>query len=190
MPRSYLQVILAITLVIAASYYLAPDWEDSPEVSAWQKALPKTYLVNTRTSTYNEEGALTDVLEAATATFYPSLRASELESPRLYSHNLHDDTWSASSDSGRYEHRQEVLILTSNVILANDSHQVELATEQMRFDLRRNVATSKVPVTITHGASSTRADGMVADLDAQTVRLQPNVRSIYVQPKAHTGVQQ
>ena len=182
MPRPYLQVMLAITALIAASYFLAPGLEPDTGVSEWQQALAKTYLINTHTATYDEEGKLTDVLQAAAATFYPAKKQSELDSPRLYSHNINDDTWSVSAQIGRYEHKREILILTDTVVLSNDTNNVQLATEQMKIDLQRNLATSKVPVIITHGASSTRADGMVANLNAQTVRMQPNVESIYVKP--------
>jgi lipopolysaccharide export system protein LptC len=44
------------------------------------------------------------------------------------------------------------------------------------------MATANVPVTITNGPNSTRADSMTADLDTQTVRLRHNVESIYVKP--------
>ena len=182
MPRPYLQLLLAITLVIAAGYYLTSGLVPNPEVSEWQQALPKTYLINTRTSTYNEEGALTDVLEAETAKFYPDERQSLMESPRLFSHNLDDDTWSASSDNGHFAHNRELLTLSNNVVLSNDTNLVVLKTEKMKIDLVRNIAISKEPVTVTHGGSTTRADGMIADLDSQTVRLRPNVESIYVKP--------
>lgn len=182
MPKPYLQLLLAVTLVVAVGYYLTPGFAPNPQVSEWQQALPKTYLINTRTSTYNEEGALTDVLEAQTAKFYPGQRQSLMESPRLFSHNLDDDTWSASSDNGEFAHNRKLLTLTNNVVLSNDTNLVVLKTEKMRIDLVRNMAISKVPVTVTHGGSTTSADGMIADLDSQTVRLRPNVESIYVKP--------
>ena len=104
-------------------------------------------------------------------------------SPRVYSHNVNEDSWSASSQNGLYYNKLEVLTLTDNVVLSNDTNQVELTTEEMKIDLRKNTATAIVPVTIRSGQSSTVADGMVANLDKQTVRLKPNVRSIYVNPK-------
>ena len=180
MPRPYLQVLLALTVVAIVGYIGIFGTGPSSEVGAWQKDLPQTYLYNARTSSYNEEGALTDVLEAATASFYPSKKESVIEFPKLYSHNIDDDSWSASADSGRFDNRREILILTDNVSLVNDTNAVELSTERMKIDFRKNMATSRVPVTITNGPNSTRADGMIADLDTQTVRLQSNVESIYV----------
>lgn len=181
MPKPYIQMLLAVTLVIAAGYYLTPGLVPNPTVSEWQQALPKTYLINTRTSTYNEEGVLTDVLEATDAKFYPGEHESLMQSPRLFSHNLDEDTWSASADNGQFAHNRKLLTLTNNVSLSNDTNLVVLTTQEMKIDMVRNMAISKVPVTVTHGASTTRADGMIADLDSQTVRLRPNVESIYVQ---------
>ncbi|MEH6591724.1 MAG: LPS export ABC transporter periplasmic protein LptC [Halioglobus sp.] len=182
MSRPYLGIIFALTLLIAGGMY----WFNSPApesaIGEWQEALPKTYLVNAKTSNFNEEGALTDVLAAQSAEMYPSKKETLLESPRMYTHNLNEDTWTASSDMGRYDHRREVLTLTENVVLSNDINHVTLKTEQMKIDLRRNTALSRVPVTISDGLNSTTADGMRVDMDSQTVKLQPNVESIYVKP--------
>ncbi|MFT4826103.1 MAG: lipopolysaccharide export system protein LptC [Halioglobus sp.] len=182
MPKHYLQAILAIAVMIAASYYFSGSAAIGPKVTAQEQAVPKTYLVNPRTSSFDERGALTEVLEAKTATYYHSKTESLLDSPRLYSHNLDGDTWSATSDIGRYEMRRKALTLSNNVILTNDTNQVQLKSQKMIIDFKRNRAISPVPVTITHGQSSTVADSMVANLDAQTVRLKSNVESVYVQP--------
>ena len=189
MPRSYVQLILVIALMLGVSYYLAPGSDESLVTDAWENKLPKTYLVNTRSWNYSELGALTDVLEADKATFYLSGRESLLESPRLYSHNLRDETWSVSAKVGRYENRRKILTLTDTVILTNDTKQVQLATEEMKINLQRNTARSTVPVTLTHGRNSTRADSMFANFDAQTVRLKPNVESIYFPPDSSTGAE-
>lgn len=182
MPKHYLQAIFAITVLIAPSYYFSGSAAVGSKVGAGQQTVPKTYLVNPRTSSFDKNGALTEVLEAKTATYYPDKTESLLDSPRLYSHNLDGDTWSATSDIGRYEIGGKTLTLSNNVILTSDTNQVQLTSQRMMIDFKRNRATSPVPVTITHGASSTIADAMVADLDAQTVRLQSNVESVYVQP--------
>jgi LPS export ABC transporter protein LptC len=182
MPRPYLRIMFALTLIIAGWYYWFPDSTPETAIGEWQKTLPKTYLVNAKTSRFNEEGALTDVLAAQSAAMYPSKKETLLESPRMYSHNLNEDTWTAHSDMGRFDHKREVLTLSENVVLSNDINQVTLKTEQMRIDLRRNTAVSRVPVTISDGQNSTSADGMWADMDSQTVKLRPNVESIYVKP--------
>jgi lipopolysaccharide export system protein LptC len=182
MPRPSLRILLALTLIIAGGYYWLPGSTPETAIGEWQKALPKTYLVNAKTSNFNEEGALTDVLAAQSAAMYPSTKETLLESPRMYSHNLNEDTWTVYSDTGHFDHRREVLTLSENVVLSNDINHVTLKSEQMRIDLRRNTALSRVPVTISDGLNSTTADGMWADMDSQTVRLRPNVESIYVKP--------
>jgi LPS export ABC transporter protein LptC len=183
MPRSSLQLILVIVITLATIYYLSPGSESSSRAIALQEKLPKTYLNNARTYSYSEEGALTDVLEAESVTFYPTRKASVLVAPRMYSHNVNEDTWSASSQNGLYYNKRKVLTLTDNVVLTNDTNQVTLTTEELKIDLQKNTAISVVQVTVRSGESSTVADGMLANLDKQTVRLQPNVESVYVKPK-------
>ncbi|MFK8047747.1 MAG: LPS export ABC transporter periplasmic protein LptC [Halioglobus sp.] len=182
MPRHYFQALVAISFMLVASYYFSGNTVVSPIASGGLQTVPKTYLVNPRTSSFDETGALTEVLEAKTATFYPSKTESLLNAPKLYSHNLEGDTWSATSDIGRYELSGKTLTLSNNVILTNDTNQVQLKSQRMMIDFERNRATSPVPVTISHRDSSTTADAMVADLDAQTVSLDRNVESVYVQP--------
>ena len=182
MPRHYLQAIVAISFMMVVSYYFSGNTVVGPKIGAELPTVPKTYLVNPRTSSFDETGALSEVLEAKTATFYPGKTESLLDSPRLYSHNLDGDTWSATSDIGRYEISGKTLTLSNNVTLTNDTNQVQLKSQRMMIDFERNRATSPVPVTISHGDSSTIADAMVADLDAQTVSLESNVESVYVQP--------
>jgi len=183
MPKHYLQAIVAISVMVLVSYFFSESTDPEPTMGAESQTVPKTYLVNPRTSSFDESGALTEVLEAKTATFYAGKTESLLDSPRLYSHNLDGDTWSATSDIGRYQIQGKTLTLSNNVILINDTNQVQLQSQRMMIDFERNRATSPVPVTITHGDSSTHADSMVADLDAQTVTLEQNVESVYVQPK-------
>ena len=113
-----------------------------------------------------------------------------MESPRMYSHNLNNDTWSASANTGRYWNKRQVLTLSDNVVLTNDNNQVTLRTEEMKINLRENTAISRVPVTITSGVNRTSADSMFADLDAQIVRLKRNVESVYAPPPPKTGKQQ
>ena len=63
MPRPLLPVLLLVVLAGALVYYWDPDSGLEFEKSAQHRALPKTYLVNTRTITYDEKGSLTEILE-------------------------------------------------------------------------------------------------------------------------------
>lgn len=66
MPRLPLQILLALTLVLAANYYWNPQTAQSqdPHTSVRQQELPQTYLEVVRAWTFDEEGMLTDIVEA------------------------------------------------------------------------------------------------------------------------------
>jgi LPS export ABC transporter protein LptC len=79
-------------------------------------------------------------------------------------------------------HGPQTLFLRRDVQLVNDQTGARLETRAMTLNLRRKTAVSRVPVTISQGENQTRANGMVADLNLEQIRLQPNVESIYVPP--------
>ena len=146
-----------------------------------ERNLPQTYLEKVaRSLAFDETGMLTDIMEAARVEDYQQADESLMESPRFYSHNGDDRTWSASADRGHYRYSTATLTLSDNVVLTNDASGGRLKTEEMTILMQEKIASADVPVTITQGLSSTRADGMHADLELERITMQPNVESIYV----------
>jgi len=185
MPRPFLQLLLALALGLAASYYWEPKVGKTPdpETTARQQSLPKNYLENTRSWSYNEQGQLSEILEAASAKHFPQRNESLLEQPRYYSHHGDDRTWSAQATRGRYIHTKQLLILRGGVDLTNDQTGGRLTSKSMTLNLVKKTANSLVPVLLTQGPHRTRADGMLAHLDLEQIRLFNNVESTYVQPQ-------
>ena len=183
MPRPSLQILLAIVLGMAATYYWDPRTAQlaDPDTSARREALPRSYLQAPLSWTYNEQGNLTDILEAASVEQYPQRDESLIEAPRFYAHSGDDKTWSATAERGRFRHSTETLTLLENVTLSHDQTGARLETAAMDIDLDAKTATSHNPVTITYDDNITRADGMIARLEVETITLMPNVESIYVQ---------
>ncbi|MEP1470719.1 MAG: LPS export ABC transporter periplasmic protein LptC [Halieaceae bacterium] len=185
MPRPFLQLLLALVLGLAASYYWEPQAGKAPdpETTARQKSLPKNYLDNTRTWSYNEQGQLTEIMEAANAEHFPQRNESLLEEPRFYSHHGDDRTWTAKATRGKFLHKKQLLILRGGVEMVNDQTQAKLASDAMTLNLVKKTAASRVPVMVTKGPHHTRADGMLANLDSEKIRFIQNVESVYVQPQ-------
>lgn len=142
--------------------------------------LVQTYLVNARSMSFAEDGALAEVMEAARIEHFSQEDVSELEQPNFYSHDGNNRTWSASAEKGRLEHGASVLTLRRDVVLSNDQSGGTLQAEAMILDLKLRTAKSEVPVTAQLGDDVLRADGMFADLANETVLLQPNVEGTYV----------
>jgi len=142
--------------------------------------LVQTYLVNTRSMSFAEDGSLAEVMEAVRIEHFGGEDVSEIEQPSFYSHDGNNRTWSASAERGRLKHSSSVLILRRNVVLSNDQSGGTLQTEAMTLHLRLRTAQSKVAVTAKLGDNVLRADGMFANLANETILLQPNVEGTYV----------
>lgn len=183
MQKTVLQLTVAIALVLLASYYWKPGGDpgaDSATV-ARRMALPQTYLYETRSWQYDEQGVLTEILEATQAEYFSRQGESELTQPRFYSHDGNDRTWSGSADAGRFRHHNGMLFLRDNVLLSNDQTGGTLSSRAMAINTREKTARSRVPVTITQGENRISADGMQADLNQERIVMTPNVESTYVE---------
>ena len=179
MPRPILFLALLASLAAAGLYFWNSGEPQESEASLAQKNLAKTYLVNTRSLRYGERGALTEILEATSVRYFPNQNHSVLVAPKYYSHNGNDRTWSVVSDTGRFLDNRELLFLQGNVVLTDDQNEGRLYTEAMQINLQKKTARSRVPVTLKQGLNTITADGMLADLNKEQIRLTPNVESIY-----------
>jgi lipopolysaccharide export system protein LptC len=184
MPRVSLQLLLALTLVLVASYYWQPRTgrQADPETSARRQQLPQTYLYTTRTWAYSEDGILANILEAERAEHFSRDDQTVMQAPRFYAHNKDDKTWSAAARQGRFRHETQKLYLDDDVYLSHDQTGARLETTEMVIDVQTKLAASPKPVTITQGANRTTATGMMANLEEEQILLAPNVESIYVTP--------
>lgn len=184
MPRPLLQVLFALALVLAANYYWDPSTGQTPDAgtSQRQQDLPRTYIKNARTWSFDEEGNLSDIVEALLIEQFPQRKQSNITEPRFYSHSEDDKTWSASAKRGVFVHSKERLVLRDSVVLNHDQTGTRMNSNALDIYLKTRTAESKRKVIITRGQSRTTADGMVANLDQETIRLKPNVESIYVKP--------
>lgn len=175
-------VLLAAVLAALAVWYWSLVGDGAIERSPLRgdTALVQTYLVNTRSMAYAEDGALAEVMEASRIEHYGREDVSELQQPRFYTHDGNNRTWSAMADHGRLKHRTSILILRRDVVLSNDQSGGTLQAEAMTLNLRLRTATSRVTVTAQLDGNILRADGMFADLANETILLEPNVEGTYV----------
>jgi LPS export ABC transporter protein LptC len=180
MPKKMLSLLLLIGLLVPFVYNWSPQEIIPMGPSTPPKSLTKTYLVNTRTVNYDEQGILTQIMEADRAEQYAKQKLSSLIQPRMYSHIGEDQSWSVRSDAGLYFPRRNIVALGGGVTFVNDQGQLQLNTESMKINLKKQTAESKVAVIITQGLATTTASGMTADLKKEIIRMKSNVESIYV----------
>jgi len=182
MPRTSLQVMLGITLVMAIFYFWKPADIQTPDQATAERRgeLPQTYLYAIQRRAYDEQGQLADIMEAIQAEDFPNRRETRFTLPRVFAHDGNDRTWSAAADEGRLRHGSQKLYLRRNVALVNDQTNMRLDTRAMTLDLKEKTAVSRVKVTIADGVSSITARGMEADLVTERVIMKPEVESLYV----------
>ncbi|PLW69988.1 LPS export ABC transporter periplasmic protein LptC [Pseudohalioglobus lutimaris] len=183
MPRLLLQILVAIALVLAANYYWKPQTSHSPDedTQARQKDLPKSYIWQTRAWSFDENGELTDILEAERVEQFARGSVSLLTNPRFYAHSGDDRTWSAVAARGRFEEHSQRLLLRKNVELTHDQTGTQMQTNALDIEVDEKIATSRKTVTIIQENNRTTADGMVARMNEETITLKPNVESTYEQ---------
>lgn len=183
MPRPALQILLALAVLLAASYYWKPQTAATPDLATSERreALPLTYIKTVRTWAFDEQGFLSDILEAERVDRFRDGDYSMMMEPKFYSHSEQGKTWSAKATRGRWEHNRERLLLRKNVVLSHDQTGTNMATHVLDIHLDKRTAESNRQVAITQGNNQTVADGMVANLVTETISLKPNVESIYVQ---------
>ena len=183
MPRLSLQILMAIALVLAANYYWKPQTSPSPdeETQIRQQDLPQTYIWETRAWSFDENGGLTDILEAERVEQFSRGNVSLLTQPRFYAHSRDDRTWSATAARGRFEQRSQRLLLRKNVELTHDQTGTRMQTNALDIEVDEKIATSQKDVTITQDLNRTTAGGMVARMNEETITLKPNVESTYEQ---------
>lgn len=180
MPKTLLTLLLLIGLLVPLVYNWSPQEIIPVSPSTPPKSITKTYLIKTKTLSYDKQGALTQILEAAKIEQYTKQKQSLLIQPRMYSHVGDDQSWSVRSDQGRYLPRREIVNLRGNVVFTNDQRELTLATQVMKINLKNETAESNVAVTIKRGLATTTAKGMLADLRKEQIRMRSNVETIYV----------
>jgi len=183
MPRLPLQILLAITLLVAAGYFWRPQTAGTADVqtSQRQRELPQTYLQTVRAWSFNEEGLLTDIVEAEQLEQFPRRELTLITQPRFYAHSGDDKTWSASAERGRGDEKRERLLLRKDVVLIHDQSGTRLNTNALDIDLNRQIASSNRKVTVVQGNNRTVADGIEVRMEDETIVMKPNVESIYAQ---------
>ena len=161
--------------------FLQPDSREIiVPVSKDGEELPRTYVDAAYSWSYDKKGMLTHMIQADRLRYFTSSDESHLQKPRFFSRHDNDTTWSAFADVGKLLHSVDKLELNNDVVLLNDTTKGQLETESMLIDIKRQVATSEVPITFNQDSNSMRADSMVTNLRSKQLRLRGHVEGVYV----------
>lgn len=180
--------LVLLSLLIAFAAVFVVFWESPPEFFFGKtrtrvETLPlaDSYMRNTVTSKFSEEGLETYTLEAQTGLYYNSEDRFELERPTLVSRARQPETSPPWHLQAREAHTSEG---GQRVTLSGDVHawqlsgtgKNELTTDELVFIPGDNTAETEQKVTFKYPGGNTSGVGMRANFTTETYQLLSQVR--------------
>jgi lipopolysaccharide export system protein LptC len=119
------------------------------------------------------------IVRAETVRQIPEAKSVMLETVRMELRDDDGQRWTARADYGQIFQADENVQLTGDVLvsgtLPGSPDTAQIATERLSFDTQNEVVKTVAPVTVNWGGRRLEAKGLVANLKAQTLRLESNV---------------
>lgn len=175
--KKWIFITLLITLGLYASYSgLRPpgifihESERSSELNF--------YLVGLEARSFDKTGRLAQILlteKASQETSQDEIRLDKLQLQAGSENNL----WHVTADSGTTFATLDRMTLESNVKLSNADGNMEIDTEMLVFDGKKEIAYSDSPIRIRAKGSETSATGVHVDFKEETIQLKHNVKTYY-----------
>jgi LPS export ABC transporter protein LptC len=176
---------LAVIAVIAGSILLgrsrqaaAPTVTDARDLPGSGYAARDAEIVET-----GADGRPMYTLHAAVIEQQPDEATVELQRVEMDYRDANGNRWRVRAVQGRIMEDASRVELAGEVRVADsppgDYEDASIATEQLTFDTRRDLVTTREPVTLTWSGRELHARGLVADLKAQHVRLESDVHGSF-----------
>ena len=140
---------------------------------------PYFYLSNLETRIFDEEGALSHILQTPRASQQAEAGKILLEEPRLKATGSDGNEWNVSAHSGITTTGLEQIRLENQVRITNQQGPTEVFLEELEFDGAQEIAYSSGPIRIVARESETRATGVHIDFRNETFALKKNVITRY-----------
>ncbi|MFA5632130.1 MAG: LPS export ABC transporter periplasmic protein LptC [Porticoccaceae bacterium] len=185
-----MKTLLLVVAAVAFTWVSLVLWRSPPEFFFLDKKtrsedLPTadSYMRNTRTLKFAEDGSRAYILAAETGLYYEEDDRFELTTPHLTARRspLGNEPWQVTAESARSTRQGSQILLNGDIHAWQDTPagRNEMFTRDVLFTPRDNIATTASPVKLVHPQSVTTGTGMEADFDAETYRLLADVRSLY-----------
>lgn len=139
------------------------------------------YVVQPRGAKFDENGRLTQTLEAERLTHFQGSNRSELIEPRLHIHTKKNAIWDGDARTGTLLGDSEIR-LRDNVVIAERDGITRLTTSQLNYFPKEQKVDSAAGVVMKRASDTTTAVGMRADLNSNRVELLSRVEGRHVLP--------
>ena len=137
------------------------------------------YLRDATLTEFDESGAIRVRVSARLATENPSLETVELEMVSVDYFALPSQRWRLTSDRGHLPPEHDRVDLSGNVVMTGQREGAAVPavvrTEELTLQVEEQLARTDGPVTLSLGRHAVAATGLVANLKAETLRLESGV---------------
>jgi LPS export ABC transporter protein LptC len=125
------------------------------------------------------------IVRAETVRQIPEAQAVILETVRMEMRDNSGQRWTARADYGQIFQDAANIQLTGDVLvsgtLPGSPDAAEIATERLSFDTRAEIVKTRSPVTLNWSGRRIQANGLVANLKDQSLRLESDVHGLFEQ---------
>lgn len=177
-------------LIAAALVVFVIFWDSPPDVfinsdQAPPPSLPRatSYMINSKTSSFNEQGANAFILETEQGQFFEHQNKFVMDKPIVKAnHGVPGaQAWQLTANSGVIFDRGKRIELNGSVHAWQyvSSGLTELRTPRLTYFPNQNLANTDHKVSIKTPGSRIRGVGMRADFERQTLQLLSKVKSTH-----------
>ncbi len=184
----YLTLILIFTLILTTvlmNHTLRPAFFTRPAPS---KDSPDSFMKNIHYAQFNEQGELSNQLNANSITHFANSDTAIINQPYLIYYTEAGYHWTIAGDYANSQHSLQEIDVRDNVKIEKinqKTHQVEMTitTSQASAYPKKKYAFTDAPVTITQLDSVVNSVGMTVDLATGEVKLLSDAKGVYQNEK-------
>ncbi len=176
-PRLLLLLALVALVVLVLDLMGQDDIGDAPDaVSSVQTGY---YLRDATLTEFDESGRVRVEVSARLATENPALKTIELETVTVNYHPEAGQRWRVTSDRGHLPPEHDLVDLSGNVVMTGEreglAEPAVVRSDELTLEVEGQIARTDGPVTLSLGRHGISATGLVANLKAETLRLESGV---------------
>ncbi|KPJ81648.1 MAG: hypothetical protein AMJ58_04155 [Gammaproteobacteria bacterium SG8_30] len=176
-PRLLLLLALVALVVLVLDVTGLGDAGDAPDAASTVQT--GYYLRDATLTEFDESGQVRLEVSARLATENPALKTVELEMVTVNYYPEAGQRWRVTSDRGHLPPDREQVDLSGNVVMTGERRGLPdpavVRSDELTLEVEERVARTDGPVTLSLGRHGLSATGLVANLKAETLRLESSV---------------
>lgn len=176
--------ILATLFILGALLIWRPfdSSEDEGDTTAFQEVPPDFIAEGLKTRVYNADGELIHRINATKMTHYSPIGLTELMAPEYQVRMAENQSeWQVVAEQGSF-YDDKTLVLERDIVithLTGSDYLERVETSYLTIDTLAETMITDEPVTIYGQNFLVRGNGMIADLNAETLELNEHVQTTY-----------